>query len=47
MGVMGLEFVLVNAREHARIQNALIAAARAGQPLDAAEGGPEGTTEAA
>lgn len=28
MGEMGLEFVLVNAREHARIQNALIAAAR-------------------
>ena len=47
MGVMGLEFVLVNAREHARIQNALIAAARAGQSLDPTEGGPEGTTEAA
>jgi hypothetical protein len=36
MGVLGLEFILVNARDHARIQNALIASARAGQSLDPA-----------
>ena len=34
MGIVGLEFILVNARDHARIQNALIARARAGQSLD-------------
>jgi len=34
MGIVGLEFILVNARDHARIQNALIASARAGQSLD-------------
>jgi hypothetical protein len=43
MGEMGLEFVLVNAREHARIQNALIAAARAGRPF----AGPDGEADAA
>jgi hypothetical protein len=36
MGYLGLEFILLNARDHARIQGALIAAARAGQPLDPA-----------
>ena len=36
MGYVGLEFILLNARDHARIQGALIAAARAGQPLDPA-----------
>jgi hypothetical protein len=40
VGYLGLEFILLNARDHARIQNALIAAARAGQPLDPAAGGP-------
>ena len=34
MGIVGLEFILVNARDHARIQSALIASARAGQSLD-------------
>jgi PilZ domain-containing protein len=36
MGVVGLEFILVNARDHARIQKALIASARAGHSLDPA-----------
>jgi PilZ domain-containing protein len=38
IGVVGLEFILVSARDHACIQHALIAAARAGQPLDPASG---------
>src|SRR5439155_24546565 len=36
MGVVGLEFILVSARDHARIQSALIAAAREGRALDPA-----------
>lgn len=36
MGYLGLEFILLNARDHSRIQSALISAARAGQPLDPA-----------
>jgi hypothetical protein len=36
MAYLGLEFILLNARDHARIQGALISAARAGQPLDPA-----------
>jgi hypothetical protein len=48
-GVMGLEFILVGARDHVRIQAALIAAARAGQPLDSRTDAdePEAGTEAA
>ena len=41
MGVVGLEFILVSARDHARIQNALIATARAGKPLDPTSGADE------
>ena len=40
MCVVGLEFILVGAHEHTRIQNALIAAARAGEPLDPAPSAP-------
>ena len=38
MGTVGLEFVLLNARDHARIQSALIRAARAGHPLSPSSG---------
>lgn len=47
MGYLGLEFILLNARDHARIQNALIAAAVAGQPLDPSPGAREEPGEAA
>lgn len=48
-GALGLEFILVGARDHVRIQAALIAAARAGQPLDsrADASNPEAGSEAA
>src|SRR5262249_43356586 len=38
MGYLGLEFILVNARDNARIQKALIPATLAGQPLDPSPG---------
>jgi len=38
MGVLGLEFILVSARERARIEQVLIHAARSGQALDVAAG---------
>jgi hypothetical protein len=47
VGYLGLEFILLNARDHARIQNALIAAARAGQPLDPASGPSQAPDDAA
>ncbi|HEY2954544.1 MAG TPA: PilZ domain-containing protein [Candidatus Eisenbacteria bacterium] len=43
MGVLGLEFILVSARERTRIEGVLIHAARAGQPLDAGAGGEDFT----
>ena len=47
MFVIGLEFILIGGPEHMRIQNALIAAARAGEPLDPTPIGPPGRDSAA